>query len=139
MIRLDFTGYIGHDAILRDGKDGVQYASFSVATKISKDTSQWVDCFKRDPDGRYAAMLKKSKRIYVSGKPKLGLYTRTGETIPTITVFVDTFELQEKKPETAPNTSEIKEVEVFPKRPEGEAQPEQTPIPANEDDGDLPF
>lgn len=133
MYRIDFTGNVGKDAIHREGKNGDNYCAFSVGIKTGKDTTQWADCLKKDPEGKFPPMIKRGARIYISGKPKIGHYINdTGETIDTLTVFVDFFELQEKKPEQTGAASE--EGRVFPEKHD---QPITNPIEGPDDD--LPF
>lgn len=134
MFRTDFTGNVGKGAIHREGKNGDKYCAFSVAIKTGSDTTQWADCLKKDPEGKFLPMIKKGARIYISGKPKIGHYAKdTGEIVDTLTVFVDSFELQEKKPEQTRATAS-QEGQVFPEKHD---QPITNPIEGPDDD--LPF
>lgn len=136
MYRIDFTGNVGKDAIHREGKNGDKYCAFSVAIKTGKDTTQWADCLKKDPEGKFLLMVKKGARIYISGKPKIGHYINdTGEIVDTLTVFVDFLEPQEKKPEQT-EAAVSEEGRAFPEKHD---QPITNPIVGPEDSEDLPF
>ena len=97
MIKLQIIGDAGKDATTQ--KIGEKnYAKFSLAVRIGKDKTQWVDCLKSDPEGKLTSYLSKGARLYCEGMPTAGAYIKDEKPIGTLTLWVNELAFLDKKP-----------------------------------------
>lgn len=114
MIRLQFIGHLGHDAIQRN-INGKSVLNFHVAhTRRFKDQqgqlqekTLWVDCayWEHEKAGPY---LTKGRQVYVDGTPSLEMYdNREGERVAVLRLHVHNMQLcAEKKGRDAEQLAE---------------------------------
>lgn len=93
MYKTLLIGNVGADAAVRSIDSGKQVISFSVATQIRKDVTQWIECsYWRDAEAstKVADYLTKGKKVYLEGqlsadvwegKPKLKMNVNVIELI----------------------------------------------------------
>ncbi len=108
--RQEIIGLIGRDAEVRFLTNGDQVLNFSVATTNSyKKNNEWVNetdwhnvvRFGEKLEG-LANYLKKGKKVYVSGRPKVEKYTnKEGKEVTAIKLMADTIIPLEKADGTA--------------------------------------
>lgn len=96
MIRLEIIGNIGKDAEEKKFGDSV-YASFSVChteKRGDKEFTTWVNCLKKDDNGKLLPYLKKGTKVYASGSPKANAYiNREGQAVGDLQLNVFSLEL----------------------------------------------
>ncbi len=82
--RATLVGYLGNDAEVRNGKNNLNFTTFSVATKTSyKDKesgeyishTEWHRCIVFGKFGEFAATLKKGAHVQVEGEIRHTEYT----------------------------------------------------------------
>lgn len=86
MLRIQFIGHIGKDAVVRTLEGGSTVINFNVAHTekyrnknnelIEKTT--WISCSYWAKSTAIAQYLTKGKQVYVEGKPEVDVYNSTG-------------------------------------------------------------
>ena len=101
MIRLQIIGNLGKDAETKQ-INGKNYLSFSVchterytdSSGQQQSRSTWIDCLKRDDNGKLGKYLKKGVKVFAEGTPKSNGYASNDGTIKTsISMLVYRLEL----------------------------------------------
>lgn len=144
MKKIVIIGNLGQDALIRQTATGKTFYTFDVAV-TEKYTNQkgdeieetmWFDCLTANT--KIAQYLKKGKKVYVEGNPKINKYhsEKTGEFDAKITINTTTIRLlspndQPKAQSQKPPTAQAKEEQA---KEQGE-QATKKPII----DDDLPF
>ena len=70
MVRVEIIGNLGRDCVVRDGKNGSKFASFTVASHDffnGEEKTQWFDCMWFDPNEKMTQYLKKGSGVYLTG------------------------------------------------------------------------
>ncbi|MEG0890079.1 MAG: single-stranded DNA-binding protein [Bacteroides sp.] len=155
MLTLQIIGNLGKDAEVKN-LNGDNFLSFSVAytekytdrngNQVSNTT--WVDCLKKDANGKLGQYLKKGTQVYVTGKPKANAYTsQSGEVKSSLQLNVRELELlgsrqEQQAPQQsysqAPQQSYEQAVQQAQKQAQQQMWEAATP-PANTPGYDLPF
>ena len=157
MIRIEITGNLGKDAVVRDGKNGSKFLSFSVCASqfySGAEHSHWFDVVWFNYTDKMAASLKKGSSVYVAGTFDDDLETGPdGQTRVRRSISCDfvTFNGGGRSDETTGGTQTnttveapkpAKATEEMPKvknTKTAKAEPAPTPATNEPDDSDLPF
>ena len=92
MLKIELIGNIGKNAVSQKINEK-NYAKFSMAVKIDKDKTEWVDCLKIDKEGKLTPYLTAGKTIFVDGRPSANAYTnKEGKVIGSLNVWVNELE-----------------------------------------------
>lgn len=129
MIQLQVIGNLGRDAEIKEF-GGVKYASFSVChteKRGDKEFSTWVNCLKRDENGKLAPYLTKGSKVYVSGSPRANAYSSNGEAKADLQLTVFNLEFCGSKGQATDNSNH--------EYVSGDANAGSAPAPTD----DLPF
>lgn len=116
MIKLQVIGNIGKDATSQQ-ISGNNYAKFSLAVRIDKDKTEWIDCLKLDKESKLAPYLTKGKTIFVEGRPSASAYKNKEEKIvSSLTIWVNEIEFiaSPKAPEATLPTISSKNPDDLP-------------------------
>lgn len=110
MIRLQIIGNLGKNAETVT-INGNNYLKFSVchSDKLTDQSGQqqtkttWVDCIKKDENGKLGRYLLKGTKVYVDGKPQTNGYAAQDGSIKTnLSVIVNHLELLSRSEESQP-------------------------------------
>ena len=113
--RLTLIGFLGNDAETKNGSNGSQFATFSVATKTSwknktsgewESRTEWHRCIANGKLAEFAATLEKGAKVYVEGELRSREYDRDGVTHRTFECRVDSIlKLDRAQPDAAAEPS----------------------------------
>lgn len=97
MIRLEFIGTLGKDAIVKEVGDK-KVINFSVAVNehstAGGEKTIWIECAKWGEKTGVAPFLKKGVKVFVDGRPEIKHYQKQdGTTGTSLTVQVASIEL----------------------------------------------
>ena len=110
MIQLEFIGYVGADAELRQTQQGKSFVSFrAAASKRWKDDTgkqmertTWIKC-SRTGTQNFASCLRKGQRVYGRGDVDAKVYTNNkGESVPELICHAWDIEFLSNKDKDAP-------------------------------------
>ena len=131
MLKIEFTGNVGKDAVL-ETKNGTTFAKFSVAVTIHEKGEKKTDWFNVTAFGKTAEFCQKyvtkGRTVYVSGTPSKRVYkNKLDEYVAVIDVAAREVECVGNKAEGNQETTNQA------------AQPAPAGFVPVEADGDLPF
>lgn len=96
MIKINAIGRLVNDVTEVKGKDKV-FNSFSIACKVDKDNTTFIDCFAfTDTIGKYA---KKGDQLVITGNLVTDSWEKDGKKFTKNKVIIDTFEFVGSKKE----------------------------------------
>lgn len=91
MFQINAIGNLGKDAEIKQ-KDGREFMVFSVAAKVGKDKTQWIDCTMNG--SKLAQYLQKGKQVFIQGSGSIENYTTSqGETRTSVRCSVISIQL----------------------------------------------
>ena len=110
MIQLEFIGYVGADAELRQTQQGTAFVCFREAEwerwKVDpgeqRERTKWIKC-SRTGTQNFASCLRKGQRVYVRGDVDAKVYQNNkGESVPELICHAWDIEFLSNKDKDAP-------------------------------------
>ncbi len=110
-MQLQLTGRLGADPEMRVSSNGNSFLTFSLAVRVSKDSSIWVDVIAFGENAKFIqdeTSPSKGDLVMVYGRLLADSYEKEGQLFPKIKVeakYVEKFYKRQEQSETKENTS----------------------------------
>lgn len=100
MISASMPGRLGNDATTQSLSSGTQIVKFSIAVKVGRDNTEWVNCVMWGERGmKLLPHLKKGTQVWVAGEMGVNRYqSKSGEDKASLDLNVQSFEFVGSKP-----------------------------------------
>lgn len=96
MIRIDFTGNLTCNCEKRMHNNS-EYYYFRVAAQVTREQTEFITCFVSYNIEKLMPHLTVGKSVYISGRPRISVYTYEGETKARYDVNVQELELTSRR------------------------------------------
>lgn len=96
MVRIDFTGNLTCNCEKRMHNNS-EYFYFRVAAQVTREQTEFITCFVSFNIEKLMPHLTTGKSVYISGRPRISVYTYEGETRARYDVNVQELELTSRK------------------------------------------
>ena len=154
MIQVNFNGRLGADAEVRQGKEGKEFITFSVAVNEKRNGEKKTTWMRvRSDNMRIAPYLKKGSLVFISGNEDVSTFVdKNGSTqisrdvrahnIDFISVGTANENSGTENRASTPTTTTVAETTITPTAMSmscGTLQPQMATSVISEDNDDLPF